>query len=231
MQFAGSWDQVSGHQAALYSDDPNANTVDRSVRAYTSAGVQPHKLVVGMPLYGRAFMGTSGPGQPYNGVGEGSWENGMWDYKALPQPGAEVINDHRLGVSYSLDRSKGLMISYDTQAIAHQKADYINKMNLGGAMWWELDADKPESSGEGLVRTVFEALGQLEQRENELNYPGSSESPVPVGADKKQCTTTSRRECRRANRLLQRNALHEIHSVAQAPGRLYSTANMPEQVL
>lgn len=47
---------------------------------------------------------------------------------------------------------------------------------LGGAMWWELDADKPESTGGALVRTVREQLGQLEWRENELNYPGSSRS-------------------------------------------------------
>lgn len=29
----------------------------------------------------------------------------MWDYKALPLPGSEEINDHRLGASYSYDRS------------------------------------------------------------------------------------------------------------------------------
>jgi chitinase len=67
------------------------------------------------------------------------------------------------------------LISYDTQVIATQKAQYINQLNLGGAMWWELDADKEESTGGALVRTVREQLGQLEWRENELGYEGSSE--------------------------------------------------------
>lgn len=47
-------------------------------------------------------------------------------------------------------------------------------------MWWELDADKAESTGGALVRTVREALGQLEWKENELSYPGSSESSTAL---------------------------------------------------
>jgi chitinase len=69
---------------------------------------------------------------------------------------------------------KRLLITYDTQAIARQKADYINRMGLGGAMWWELDADKPEETAGALVRTVREALGQLQRKENELGYERSS---------------------------------------------------------
>lgn len=76
-----------------------------------------------------------------------------------------------------MSRNKRLLISYDTQPIATQKAQYINERGLGGAMWWELDADKEESTGGALVRTVKEALGGLEWRENELSYPGSSMSP------------------------------------------------------
>ncbi|WVQ90601.1 hypothetical protein IAS59_004382 [Cryptococcus gattii] len=171
--FAGSWDSVAGHQANLYSDKPDGQSVDRSVRFYLEAGVHPTKLVVGLPVYGRSFAQTKGIGFPFSGTGEGSWEAGMWDYKALPQPGAQETNDHRLGASYSYDPAKRLLITYDTQAIAHQKASYIAYHGLGGAMWWELDADKPEETGQALVRTVRDALGQLEWRENELDYPGS----------------------------------------------------------
>ena len=70
---------------------------------------------------------------------------------------------------------KRLLVSYDTPEVTIQKAAYINQMGLGGAMWWELDADKDEQSGGSLVRIIRDHLGEPEHRENELAYPGSSE--------------------------------------------------------
>lgn len=46
-QFAGSWSQVTGHQASLYADNPNDPSVDNAVKSYMRAGVASHKLVIG----------------------------------------------------------------------------------------------------------------------------------------------------------------------------------------
>lgn len=83
--FAGSWDQQAGHQANVFPSKQTPQStpfsLDYAVRYYATQGVPPSSIVMGMPLYGRAFQGTDGPGSAYSGVGEGSWENGVWDYK------------------------------------------------------------------------------------------------------------------------------------------------------
>lgn len=85
--FAGSWDPQAAHQANILPSRHHAPTTpfsaEAAVRYYVgTAGIAPHKIVLGMPLYGRIFANTDGPGAPYQGVGgEGSWEPGCWDYK------------------------------------------------------------------------------------------------------------------------------------------------------
>jgi len=83
--FAGSWDQSAGHQANIFpSRQVHGSTpfsADTAVRFYNSCKVPGDKIVLGIPLYGRAFQNTDGPGSTFSGVGEGSWENGVWDYK------------------------------------------------------------------------------------------------------------------------------------------------------
>ena len=178
--YAGSWDRTAGHQANLYPSQyqPTSTpfSTERAVKGYIEHGVPPSKIVLGMPLYGRAFVGTQGPGLAYNGVGEGSWENGVWDYKALPRPGAQVYNDQQLGASYCLDNSTGTLVSYDTPEVACQKARYVRDNGLGGAMWWESSGDK--TGDESLIHLVVEQLGgsggrHLDCSANALAFPDS----------------------------------------------------------
>ena len=162
--YAGSWDQRVGHQANLYPSKDRPDTTPFSTTTaldfYTRHGVHPSKMVLGMPLYGRAFTSTKGPGHHYGGCGEGSWEQGVWDYKALPKPGSEEHHDSDVGASWSYCGNTQTMISYDTVKEAEQKAKFIRDYGLGGGMWWESSGDKPHGQGSLIETFVRESGGK-----------------------------------------------------------------------
>lgn len=154
--YAGSWDSTAGHQANLYPSSKNPSSTpfstSKALEYYTTHGVDASKIVLGMPLYGRAFTATDGPGKSFSGSGEGSWEQGIWDFKALPKEGAKELVDDEVGASWSYDANSKVMVSYDTVEMAKRKVDFIKYENLGGAMWWESSADK--AGNESLIGTV-----------------------------------------------------------------------------
>lgn len=132
---------------------------EQAISAYISAGVPPSQLSLGIPLYGRSFANTDGPGNPSSGVddtsgrGDGSWDPDVWDVKALPRPGAKVITEQEIGATYSYDPQRRVMVSYDTQDTVREKAEYIKRKGLGGAMWWEASGDREVGKG-SLIATV-----------------------------------------------------------------------------
>lgn len=170
--YAGSWDNLAGHQANLLPDreDPARTPFDtlRAVEHYTrEGGVARHKLVIGMPLYGRAFVGTDGLGKRFAGVGEGSWENGIWDFKALPRDGAVKRWDERVGASWSWDEARRTVVSYDDARAARFKAEWVRGQGLGGAMWWESSGDRKVGEG-SLIEAVSSSRppgGSSEERD------------------------------------------------------------------
>ncbi|KAK3323342.1 glycoside hydrolase family 18 protein [Cercophora scortea] len=181
--YAGSWDAKTGHQANLYPNPNNLTTTpfstDRAVKDYIAAGVPASKIVLGMPIYGRAFEQTAGLGATYSGIGGGSWENGIWDYKALPRAGATVVYDSVAGATYSYDPVAKELITYDTADMVAKKVVYIKSMGLGGSMFWEASADRTDSSS--LIATSYAGLGALEQSTNQLNYPASQYANIVAG--------------------------------------------------
>ncbi|KAJ5634284.1 Endochitinase B [Penicillium herquei] len=182
--YAGSWDSTAGHQANIFPSGSNpVSTPFSTVNAvdhYVNSGVPSSKIVMGMPLYGRAFNNTDGPGTPYNGVGEGSWENGVWDYKALPRPGAAELTSPDIGASWCYDYGSRTMVSYDDPQVCRQKADFVKQRQLGGGMWWESSGDKggrdADPGAGSLIGTFVDAVGgvgALDNSDNALNFPES----------------------------------------------------------
>jgi chitinase len=192
--YAGSWDSSAGHQANLHPSNNNSavstpfSTVAALNHYIHTGGVPSDKIVLGMPLYGRAFQNTDGPGKPFSGTGEGSWENGVWDYKALPRAGATEQLDESLGASWSYDPASKTMVSYDNVALGEIKADFIKQWRLGGGMWWESSGDrggKAANKADGsLIGTFVDCVGgcaALDQSPNALEYPESKYDNLKAG--------------------------------------------------
>lgn len=96
--YSGAWDSTASHQAQLFGSNPSDLSTDRAVRWYTDHGVPKDKIVIGIPLYGRSFLKTKGAGQPFSGVGEGSWEAGTCLVYIHPCVGSELLTRLRLRI-------------------------------------------------------------------------------------------------------------------------------------
>lgn len=185
--YAGSWDQTSGHQANLYASQSNPTatpfSTENAIQYYVSQGVQPGRIVLGMPLYGRAFQNTPGPGAAYQGIGEGSWEQGIWDYKVLPKDGCTEQYDAQLGASWCYNSGSQTMISYDTPQMVQAKADYAKQKQLGGGMWWETSGDRKTGDGSLIEKfvTASGGKGAFENLPNCLEYPESKYDNIRAG--------------------------------------------------
>ncbi|PHH77269.1 hypothetical protein CDD83_4149 [Cordyceps sp. RAO-2017] len=181
--FAGSWSNYSGHDANLYANPNNPNATpfntDDAVQAYIKGGIAAEKIVLGMPIYGRSFQSTDGVGKTYKGIGSGTWENGVWDYKALPKAGAKVAYDDIAKGYYSYDDKTKELISFDTPEMIQDKVKYLKGKGMGGAMFWEASADRKD--GGSLISTSHQALGALDSSQNWLSYPESQYENVKKG--------------------------------------------------
>ncbi|CAG8703972.1 8604_t:CDS:1, partial [Ambispora leptoticha] len=130
--FSGEWQQPTEHQANLFG---HGLSVDRAVTNYIEAGVNLAKIALGIPMYGK-----------YSGTGKGEWEPGIWDYKSLPKNGSKEFYDKKVVTSYSYDKKKCELISYDNPKVVKEKCKYLKNKKLGGIMFWELDGDFPTSN-------------------------------------------------------------------------------------
>lgn len=148
-----SWEpNRTGHQANLNNDTDDPYTfhfsVDSAVQVYLNAGVNPRKLTIGFPFYGRGWQQVTDGGK-----------HGEWQAAVGAAPGQFAEEAGTRGYSNLLAMVPGCTVYHDTQAVATycytgnqwwtfddpwaigQKTAYVKSKNLLGAMIWEMSGD------------------------------------------------------------------------------------------
>ncbi|RDW82659.1 chitinase-2 [Coleophoma cylindrospora] len=151
--FSGSWTPKSGHQAQLFATNPNQPSTAAAVDYVLSTGFPAAKILLGIPVYGRSFLGASGPDQSYTGQGG---EEGTFEYKELPRPGAQEVVDTTAVAAWCAGGDGGF-VSYDNPETVRLKAKYVKDKRLGGLFYWTGTADAPPGQ-RSLIKTGFKAL-------------------------------------------------------------------------
>lgn len=125
--FFGPWTHRSGHHAQLYSMSKDDTSGSSGVSYLIGAGCPAKKINLGIPLYGRSFLGVSGPGHRFKGAGG---EDGAFEYNQLPRKGAKETVDKRIGAAMCVGGDGGF-VSYDNPDTVKMKAAYCKQKGLG----------------------------------------------------------------------------------------------------
>lgn len=158
--FSGHWTEISGHQAQLYTptNPHNASakhSCDAAVTYLLGRGVPANRICLGVPAYGRSFLGTTGPGQKFTGhAGE---SEGVYEYKDLPRPGAHEDVDWDVVAAYSIGGDGGF-VSYDVPTTVAAKAQFVKQAGLAGLFYWTGIGDAAPASGRSLLDASWAVL-------------------------------------------------------------------------
>jgi chitinase len=125
--FSGPWTSTAGHHAQLYPGSRDEPSGSAAVDYVKSTGFPAKKILLGIPVYGRSFLGANGPGETCRGHGG---EEGSFEYKDLPRPGAEERID-TARVAASCVGGDGGFVSYDNPETVTMKGKYCKAEQLG----------------------------------------------------------------------------------------------------
>ncbi|PSL55034.1 chitinase (glycosyl hydrolase family 18) [Saccharothrix carnea] len=150
-----SWEpNRTGHQGNLYADvdDPYPFhfSVENAVNAYTSVGVHPRKITIGLAFYGRGWQGVqagakNGEWQSATGAAPGQFaeEAGTRGYSNLlaSVPGCAVHHDEAALATSCFTGNGGQWWTFDDVWAIQKKTAWLKQRGLLGAMIWEMSGD------------------------------------------------------------------------------------------
>ncbi|MGW8763187.1 glycosyl hydrolase family 18 protein [Streptomyces sp. NPDC055815] len=122
-----------------------------AIAKFKAKGVPANKLLLGIGFYGRGWTGVtqSAPGGTATGPAQGTYEQGIEDYKVLRN--SCPANGTVAGTAYAHCGSNWW--SYDTPATVNSKMSWAKNQGLGGAFFWEFSGDTSNGELVGAINT------------------------------------------------------------------------------
>ena len=134
------------HHASLHRSPMSGGvTADEAVKAHRAAGMPAHKLVLGIPFYGR---------------GNNKEIKGFIHYKDLLKlEGLDRKWDEQAKANYMVNAQGDFVLTYETPESIALKCAFIADQGLLGAMYWEYAGDDQEGT---LRKAVYQGVMQPE---------------------------------------------------------------------
>lgn len=150
---------ITGHHSALFTNpaDPNKASADAAIKAYETAGVPAHKLILGIPFYGHSWSdvpdrdhGLYQPGK----AGPNGWATFDLIESSMIGHGFTRYWDSTASVPWLYNAETHTFVSYEDEQSVAAKCHYVLAHKLAGVMFWDLEYD---SAGK-LLHTIDENL-------------------------------------------------------------------------
>jgi len=123
-------------------------TTEEAVLMHLAAGLNPRKLTVGMPFYGKTGGDAKYPCQ------------GQFEQTGEPGEGYTEVWDDIAQVPYIADSDGKLIFGFENERSIRSKCRFIKEHGLLGAMYWEycIDARRPEKIRNKLIDAVADEM-------------------------------------------------------------------------
>lgn len=176
--FSGPWSKNTRHQCNLFSTPVCDKSIEACIKLLTDKGIPSNKLLMGCPLYGRAFANSEGLNGGYNGSCKGTWEDNVFDYNKIVDTNEKYDDEH--GATYSYDENKRIFITYDSPKSIQEKVNFIKNKKMGGIVTWSINSDYPSGHPRSLHDIIYNSLtrfpSSIDLSDNKICY---SESIYP----------------------------------------------------
>ncbi|MFB9328415.1 glycosyl hydrolase family 18 protein [Paenibacillus aurantiacus] len=164
--FSGSWEKLAHHNSPVYYDDNHPykrprSTVRGGALGHLNAGLPAYKLVLGVPFYGKGWTGCPPQGQyqTCEGMGEGTWESGLYDYydiqnNYVDKNGYTRYWNEKSKVAYVYNPDTKLWIGYNDETTMMYTSSLVKTLDLAGVMSWDSSGDMNDTLSTQLAKDL-----------------------------------------------------------------------------